>query len=60
MVKNTPTASTKAVVEFTIGHLHTGVRNISKADRAMRSSEWAKKSSRGTELSGKNLGHVGY
>ena len=60
LVKNTPTASTKAVVEFTIGHLLTGVRNISKADRAMRSSEWAKKSSRGTELSGKNLGLVGY
>lgn len=60
LVKNTPTASTKAVVEFTIGHLLTGVRNISKADRAMRSSEWAKKSSRGSELSGKNLGLVGY
>ena len=60
LVKNTPTASTKAVVEFTTGHLLTGVRNISKADRAMRSSEWAKKSSRGTELSGKNLGLVGY
>jgi D-3-phosphoglycerate dehydrogenase len=60
LVKNTPTASTKAVVEFTIGHLLTGVRNISKADRSMRSSEWTKKSSRGTELSGKNLGLVGY
>ena len=52
LVKNTPTASTKAVVEFTIGHLLTGVRNISKADRSMRSLEWTKKSSRGTELSG--------
>ena len=60
LVKNTPTASTKAVVEFTIGHLLTGVRNISRADRAMRSTVWAKKSSTGTELSGKNLGLVGY
>jgi D-3-phosphoglycerate dehydrogenase len=60
LVKNTPTASTKAVVEFTIGHLLTGVRNISRADRAMRSTIWAKKSSTGTELSGKNLGLVGY
>ena len=60
MVKNTPTASTKAVVEFTIGHLLSGVRNISRADRAMRSSKWAKKSSKGTELSGKNLGLLGY
>ena len=60
MVKNTPTASTKAVVEFTIGHLLSGVRNISKADRAMRSSKWEKKSSSGTELAGKNLGLLGY
>ena len=60
LVKNTPTASTKAVVEFTIGHLLTGVRNKSRADRAMRSTVWAKKDSAGTELSGKNLGLVGY
>ena len=60
LVKNTPTASTKAVVEFTIGHLLAGVRNISRADRAIRSTVWAKKSSMGTELSGKNLGLVGY
>ena len=60
LVKNTPTASTKAVVEFTIGHLLTGVRNISRADRAMRSTIWAKKSSTGTELSGTKVGLVGY
>ncbi|RPG72207.1 MAG: hydroxyacid dehydrogenase [Euryarchaeota archaeon TMED192] len=60
LVKNTPTASTMAVVEFTIGHLLAGVRNISRADREMRSTIWAKKSSTGTELSGKNLGLVGY
>ena len=60
IVKNTPTASTRAVVEFTIGHLLAGARNIPRSDRAMRSSIWAKKSSSGTELFGKNLGLVGY
>ncbi len=60
LVKNTPTASTNAVVEFTIGHLLAGVRNISRADRDLRSTVWSKKTSTGSELSGKNLGLLGY
>ena len=60
LVCNTPSASTNAVVELTIGHLISSCRNISKGDRKMRSGVWAKKELRGSELRGKNLGLLGY
>ena len=60
VVCNTPGASTKSVVELTIGHLLASTRFIPKADRTLRRSEWAKKSLRGTELGGKRLGLIGY
>ena len=59
-VRNTPAASTNAVVEFTIAHLLTGIRMISRADRDLRGNKWTKGLLRGSELSGKNLGLVGY
>jgi len=59
-VCNTPSASTNAVVELTIGHLLSCARHITTGDRTLRSSEWAKKSLRGTELSGKRLGLIGF
>ena len=60
IVCNTPGASTKSVVELTIGHLLACTRFIPKADRALRSSEWAKKTLKGSELGGKKLGLVGF
>ena len=59
-VCNTPGASTNAVVELTIGHLLSSVRNIVRSDRKMRDGVWAKKEMRGSELRGKRLGLIGY
>jgi len=60
MVLNAPTSTTKSVAELTIGHLLSCTRFISKGDRLMREGIWAKKDLRGSELSGKNLGLVGF
>jgi len=60
VVCNTPGASTRSVVELTIGHLIASARHIPKADRTLRSGEWAKKSLRGSELGGKSLGMIGF
>ncbi len=60
VVCNTPGASTRSVVELTIGHLIASARHIPKADRTLRSGEWAKKSLRGSELGGKRLGMIGF
>ncbi len=59
-VCNTPGASTNAVVELTIGHLLSSVRNIAHSDRLLRDGIWAKKQMRGSELRGKKLGLIGY
>ncbi len=59
-VCNTPGASTNAVVELTIGHLLSSVRNIVRSDRMLRGGVWAKKQMRGSELRGKKLGLIGY
>ena len=60
LVCNTPQSSTQSVVELTIGHLITSTRHIATGDRKLRENNWAKKELRGTELSGKNLGLIGY
>ena len=60
IVCNTPKSSTQSVVELTIGHLITSTRHIATGDRKLRENNWAKKKLRGTELSGKNLGLIGY
>jgi len=59
-VCNTPGASTRSVVEFTIGHLFASTRNIVTADRSLRSGIWAKKELRGSEIGGKSLGLIGF
>lgn len=59
-VVNAPRASTQSVVELTIGHLLASLRHIPRADRGMRSGKWEKKAMKGTELSGKNLGLIGF
>ena len=60
LVCNTPSSSTQSVVELTIGHLLTSVRYIPKADRDLRSGKWSKGQLRGTELSGKRIGFIGF
>ena len=60
MVVNAPNASTQSVVELTIGHLLASLRHIPKSDRGMRQDKWEKKAMKGTELSGKCLGLIGF
>ena len=60
MVVNAPNASTQSVVELTIGHLLSSVRHITKSDRGLREDKWEKKAMKGTELSGKCLGLIGF
>jgi D-3-phosphoglycerate dehydrogenase / 2-oxoglutarate reductase len=60
LVCNTPGSSTQSVVELTIGHLLASTRHIPSADRDLRSGKWTKKSLKGTELSGKRIGFIGY
>ena len=60
IVCNTPSASTNAVVELTIGHLISSCRKICTGNKKMRDGVWAKKQLRGSELRGKNLGLLGY
>ncbi|MDP6869801.1 MAG: hydroxyacid dehydrogenase [Candidatus Poseidoniaceae archaeon] len=60
MVVNAPRASTQSVVELTIGHLLSSLRHIARADRSLRNGKWEKKLLKGTELSGKKLGLIGY
>ena len=59
-VVNAPRASTQSVVELTIGHLLGSLRFIPRADRCLRSGQWAKKELKGTELFGKRLGLIGF
>ena len=58
-VVNSPTGATPSVAELAIGHMISMARHLSKADRSIRSGEWAKKQLKGTELNGKTLGLVG-
>ncbi|HIE56861.1 MAG TPA: 3-phosphoglycerate dehydrogenase, partial [Anaerolineales bacterium] len=58
-VLNTPTASTDAVAELTIGYLFALARHIPQMTASMRAGEWAKKSFKGSEVNGKTLGLIG-
>ncbi|MBD13622.1 MAG: 3-phosphoglycerate dehydrogenase [Planctomycetaceae bacterium] len=60
LVCNTPGSSTQSVVELTIGHLLASIRHIPIADRNLRNGQWTKKSLKGTELSGKRIGFIGF
>jgi len=59
-VVNAPRASTQSVVELTVGHLLASLRFLPRADRSLRSGDWAKKELNGTELYGKRLGLIGF
>lgn len=58
-VLNTPTASTDAVAELTIGYIFALARHIPQMAASMKAGEWAKKSFKGSEIGGKTLGLVG-
>jgi D-3-phosphoglycerate dehydrogenase len=59
-VVNAPRASTQSVVELTLGHLLACIRHLPRADRSIRAGKWEKSAMKGTELSGKALGLIGY
>jgi D-3-phosphoglycerate dehydrogenase len=58
-VINTPSASSNAVAELTIGFLFAICRKIPYADSTMKAKKWAKKELLGFELEGKTLGIIG-
>ena len=58
-VLNTPTASTAAVAELTVGYIFALARHIPQMTISMEEGEWAKKSFTGTEIAGKTLGLIG-
>ncbi len=58
-VRNTPGASTNAVVELTLGAMLAMVRNIPLANLKMKKGLWEKKKLAGTEIDGKTLGIIG-
>lgn len=58
-VLNTPSASTRAVAELTIGYLFALARRIPQMTISMRDGKWEKKKFLGIELYGKTLGVIG-
>ncbi len=58
-VLNTPSASTRAVAELTIGYLFALARRIPQMTISMREGKWEKKKFLGFELYGKTLGIIG-
>ena len=59
-VVNSPLAATIAVAELTLGLMLSLVRDIARADAGMKEGNWLKKELRGTEISGKTLGVIGF
>jgi len=58
-VLNTPSASTQAVAELTIGYLFALARLIPQMTASMKAEKWEKKKFKGIELAGKTLGIIG-
>lgn len=58
-VVNSPSATTRAVAELTLGLMLSMARFIPRADSTMKDGQWEKKSLRGTELRDKTLGIIG-
>lgn len=58
-VLNTPSASTRAVAELTVGYLFALARRIPQMMVSMREGKWEKKKFLGFELHGKTLGIIG-
>jgi D-3-phosphoglycerate dehydrogenase len=60
LVRNTPKASSNSVAELALGYMFAMARRIPQATMSMTAGEWKKKDLRGSELSGKTLGLVGF
>lgn len=58
-VVNSPMATTLAVAEHTMALMMTLIRELPKADAALKSGSWIKKQLSGTEIYGKVLGIIG-
>ncbi|MDK1117368.1 MAG: hydroxyacid dehydrogenase [Anaerolineae bacterium] len=58
-VVNSPTATSLAVAELTLGLMLGLVREISRGDAGMKQANWLKKDLAGAELFGKTLGIIG-
>lgn len=58
-VVNTPVSTSVAVAELTLGLMLALLREIPRADAAMKQGAWLKKELEGSELSGKTLGILG-
>ena len=58
-VLNTPSASTQAVAELTIGYLMSLARRIPQMTASMKAGKWEKKAFVGIEVAGKTLGVIG-
>jgi D-3-phosphoglycerate dehydrogenase len=58
-VVNSPMATTVAVAEHTLALMLAMVRDVPRADTAMKSGQWIKKQITGTEIQGKTLGIIG-
>lgn len=59
-VINTPQANANAVAEHVFGMLLCLMRNIAVADREVRVELWNREKNRGSELSGKVVGIIGF
>lgn len=59
-VVNSPTATTVAVAELTLGLMLASVREIPRADGTMKQNQWLKKQFKGAELTDKTLGVIGF
>jgi len=59
-VVNSPLATTLAVAELTMSLMLSAVREIPRADAALKSGKWIKKELEGAELAAKTLGVIGF
>lgn len=59
-VRNTPNASSASVAELALAHMFAVARFIAISNVSMRDGKWDKKKYKGTEISGKTLGLIGF
>ena len=59
-VVNSPIATTVTVAELAFGMMLALVRELPRADAAMKAGKWLKKDLEGVELYGKTLGIIGF
>lgn len=58
-VVNAPVATTRAVVELTLGLIFCLARSIPRADKGIKEGQWLKKELSGSEIDSKTLGVIG-